>query len=182
MHEPNLFSDLFSVRIREDHSPKENFLSECFAHVLRAAEEACESWVSMVCGRPLQLRIFTVSTRTREVDPLTKTVIFPDLRVEATTAEGQSIVILAEHKWDSDCRIDQLERYRRIADYSKPKAQLAFVGARSDQVIPARKSGHVDSSLYWEDAYKALKCLPNQSELLKDFLFFMKSQGLGPVA
>jgi hypothetical protein len=55
MPEPNLFSDLFSVRIREDHSPKENFLSECFAHILRAVPGACEGWVSRIYDRSVIL-------------------------------------------------------------------------------------------------------------------------------
>jgi hypothetical protein len=70
MHEPNLFSDLFSVRIREDHSPKENFLSECFAHILRAVPGACEGWVSRIYDRSVILPEFSVSTRNSEVDPL----------------------------------------------------------------------------------------------------------------
>lgn len=182
MDEPSLFNDLFKVRIREDHSPKENFLSESFAYVLRAVDGVRQSWISKICGRSLSLAKFNVSTRGSEVDPVTKTVIFPDLRVDATTIEGEPIVVFAEHKWDSPCRIDQLRSYRRIADNSKPKASLLFVGARRDQLVQARGSGSVDVSYYWEDVYKFLQHFTNQSELLKDFLFFMKSQGLGPVA
>jgi hypothetical protein len=188
VHEPNLFNNLFSVRIREDHSPKENFLSECFAHILRAVPEAREAWVSRICGRSLVLPKWNVSTRSTEVDPSTRTAIFPDLRIDAITADGRPIVVFAEHKWDSPCRVAQLESYRRIARDIKTWTCLVFVGARRDQVESAK--GHVDASLYWENAYEIFECVANQlsdsigdeSKLLKDFLFFMKSQGLGPVA
>ena len=153
MHEHNLFNDLFDVRIREGHSPKENFLSECFAHVLRTQEKVCQSWVSNICGRSLALAKFDVSTRYSETDPLKNRVVFPDLRIEATTIEGECIVVLAEHKWDSPCSNGQLEVYRRIADKLNPRAALIFVGARRDQVEQSRKSGQVDRSLYWEEIY-----------------------------
>jgi hypothetical protein len=180
MYQPSLFNDLFKVRIREDHSPKENFLSESFAHILRAVPGACEGWVSKVCGRSLILPEFSVSTRTSEVDRLTGTVIFPDLRIDATTADGESIVVFAERKWDSPCRVDQLQNYRRIGERTRPKARLTFVGARRDQVLSAKE--HVDVSLYWENAYELLESVADQSEVLEDFLYFMKSQGLGPMA
>jgi hypothetical protein len=74
-----------------------------------------------------------------------------------------------------------LEAYRRIADKLNPRAALVFVGARRDQVEQARKSKQVDKSLYWEDIYESLKGVAIESETLKDFLHFMKAQGLGPV-
>jgi hypothetical protein len=182
MHEPNLFNDLFNVRIREGHSPKENFLSECFAHVLRIDGRICESWVSKICGRPIRFKGKpNVSTRTSEIDPLRNAMIFPDLRIDATTTEGEPIIVLAEHKWDSSCRIDQLAAYRRIAEKLNPRAALVFVGARRDQVEQARLSRHVDRSFYWEEAYRCFENLAIESKTLEDFLFFMKSQGLGPV-
>ena len=181
MHEHNLFNDLFNVRIREGHSPKENFLSECFAHVLRTQQRACETWVSEICGRSLNLAKFSVSTRSSQIDPLKNRVIFPDLRIEATTIEGEGIVVLSEHKWDSPCSNGQLEAYRRIADNLNPRAALVFVGARRDQVEEARKSRSVDKPFYWQDVYGCLKSVAIESETLKDFLDFMKAQGLGPV-
>ena len=181
MDEHNLFNDLFNVRIREGHSPKENFLSECFAHVLRTQERICETWVSEICGHSRNLAKLNVSTRFSQTDPLNSRVIFPDLRIDATTIEGEEIVILSEHKWDSPCSNAQLEAYRRIADSLDPRATLVFVGARRDQVEQARKSMQVDKSLYWEDIYSCLKSVAIESETLKDFLHFMKAQGLGPV-
>ncbi len=124
--------------------------------------------------------ICSVSTRSSEVDPLTGTVIFPDLRIDATTADGESIVVFAEHKWDSPCRVDQLQNYRRIGEHTGPKTRLAFVGAHRDQVLSAKE--HVDVSLYWENAYELLESVADQSEVLEDFLYFIKSQGLGPMA
>jgi hypothetical protein len=114
-----------------------------------------------------------------EIDPLTKSVFFPDLRIDATTIEGEPIIVFAEHKWDSPCRLDQLKIYRGIADKAKFKAWIAFVGKSRDQVVPALASEYVGSSMYWEDVYKLFESLPNQSQLLQDFLFFMKSQGSG---
>jgi len=107
-------------------------------------------------------------------------VIFPDLRIDATTADGESIVVFAEHKWDSPCRVDQLQNYRRIGEHTGPKTRLAFVGAHRDQVLSAKE--HVDVSLYWENAYELLESVADQSEVLEDFLYFIKSQGLGPMA
>lgn len=181
MDEHNLFNDLFNVRIREGHSPKENFLSECFAHVLRTQERVCETWVSEICGHSRNLAKLSVSTRFSQTDPLNSRVIFPDLRIDATTIEGEQIVVPSEHKWDSPCSNAQLEAYRRIADSLDPTATLVFVGARRDQVEQARKSKQVDKSLCWEDIYKSLKGVAIESETLKDFLNFMKAQGLGPV-
>lgn len=172
MHEPNLFNDLFSVRIREGYSPKENFLSECFAHVLRTEDRFCESWVSKVCGRPIRFNGRpSISTRASEVDPEKNVTIFPDLRIDGITLDKEPIVVLAEHKWDSPCRNEQLAAYRRIANKLNPKASLVFVGARRDQIESARRSGHVDKSLYWEDAYQCLKSIATESKTLEDFLF-----------
>lgn len=183
MNEPNLFNDLFKVRIREDHSPKENFLSECFAHVLRLDNRICETWVTKISGRPIRFKGKpNISTRTSEIDPSKNAIIFPDLRIDATTIDGEPIIVLTEHKWDSHCRTDQLAAYRRIAEKLNPRAALAFVGARRDQVEQAHLSGHVDRSLYWEEVYECLEKIDAESTTLKDFLFFMKSQGLAPIA
>ncbi len=138
------------------------------AHILRVVPGACEGWVSKMYGRSLILPEFSVSTRSSELDPLSGAVIFPDLRIDATTADGESIVVLAEHKWDSPCRVDQLQNYRRIGERTGTKARLAFVGARRDQVLSAKEC--VDVSLFWENAYELLESVADQSEVLEDFL------------
>jgi hypothetical protein len=180
MDQPNLFNALFKLMIRENHSPKENFLSECFAHMLRTVNGLGQSWVSKICKSEMRLKEHKVSTRNSEIDPLEKGVIFPDLRIDAVTKEDDAIVIFAEHKWNSPCNIGQLKSYRRIAENSGRNASLCFVGARRDQVTEASK--HVDIALYWEEVYEFLQNFGNQSDLLKEFLIFMKSHGLSPVA
>ncbi|HPC51838.1 MAG TPA: hypothetical protein PLV05_01920 [Verrucomicrobiota bacterium] len=47
---PNLFNALFRFHPRDGHAPKENFLSEAFAHVLPTPDAACSAWLGLESG------------------------------------------------------------------------------------------------------------------------------------
>ncbi len=129
---PNLFNALFAFHPREGYTPRENFLSEAFAHVLRTVNGACEAWVSKLIGSPTPLLTSRILTRCSEDG------VFPDLKIEAAAASGEGLTIYAEHKWDSPCNEQQLQNYADIAKKSRGTPYLVFVGARLDQVGAAK--------------------------------------------
>jgi hypothetical protein len=173
---PNLFNALFAFHPREGYTPRENFLSEAFAHVLRTVTGACEAWVSKPVGKPTPLLTSRIFTRYAEDG------VFPDLKIETKTVSGEELTIYAEHKWDSLCYEKQLQNYAIIAKKSKGTAYLVFVGARLDQVRAAKaaQTAIPCRPFLWESVYEALLPLKNRDGILDQFLDFMETHGLSP--
>jgi len=180
---PNLFESLFDFHPREGHTPKENFLTEAFAYLLRTEREAGRAWLSHLLGRPVQLGECDVLTRRSERVSDSGGVVYPDLLLDGRLAGGERFAVYCEHKWDSPCNPQQLASYRAIVDKKGAHARLAFVGATHKQKAEARKwsGGHGLTCALWEDAYTVLAGLPDRPPLLKEFLEFMKTHGLTPV-
>src|SRR5277367_2586246 len=131
----NLFHALFSYRPREGHTPEENFLTEAFAHTLRANPDVCRGWLASVTGEPLTaLRGDPrVETQASFFAPDGKSWSIPDMVVRCDLAGGGELTVFSEHKWRSPADLDQLRRYREIAG-SKAKGRVVFIAPTPMQV------------------------------------------------
>lgn len=76
---PNLFLSLFEFHPRDGHTPKENFLTEAFAYLLRTDEPVLNVWLSRLLGRKIERATCEIKTRQTEQDLETDTSIYPDL-------------------------------------------------------------------------------------------------------
>jgi hypothetical protein len=73
---PNLFESLFDFHPREDHTPRENFLTESFAYLLRTDEDVRNCWLSILLNRKIEKTECEVSTRQTERDLETDTSVY----------------------------------------------------------------------------------------------------------
>lgn len=179
---PNLFESLFEFHPREDHTPKENFLTESFACLLRTDPAVCNCWLSCLLGKTVEDATCEVITRHTEKDLDADTSVYPDILLDGQLSNGERFVVHCEHKWDSPCNHGQLRKYRTITEGKGNHACLAFVGVTSKQRTDAENSFPDKSCrcFLWEDVFRALDGLADKSALLKEFLEFMKSHGLSP--
>jgi hypothetical protein len=178
---PNLFNALFQFHPRDGHTPKENFLTEAFAHVLVTSDAACSAWLSLAVGRPASATQWQVSTRTTERDD-DMIAVFPDMRVTGVLSDGKPFDVYSEHKWDSPCNSGQIKRYLKVMNRGGEGRHLVFVGASFRQKRDAagcdpRMGG---KAFLWADVFQALQSIPNKTEILTQFLVFMKAHGLSP--
>jgi hypothetical protein len=178
---PNLFEALFQFRPRGSHTPKENFLSELFAHFLRTDQRILDAWLSRLLGNTIRGAVCQIKTRQteRDVDDMS---MYPDMFIDGQLDDGSPVAVYCEHKWDSGCDNNQLTKYSKLAASKGKHARLVFVGATNVQRSAAVKC-FVDRScgcFLWEDVYVTLDTIPRKPPLLKEFLTFMKSQGLSP--
>jgi hypothetical protein len=179
---PNLFEALFDFHPREYHTPKENFLTEAFAYLLRTDEAVRNCWLSVLVAKNVEDATCDITTRPTEKDSDSETSIYPDLLIEGQFSDGVPFAVYCEHKWNSPCNLGQLRKYRKASEKKGKHARLAFVGANHKQ---KREAGTCfpDNSckcFLWEDVFYALDSLPNKSTLLTEFLVFMKTHGLSP--
>ena len=65
---PNLFESLFAFHPREDHTPKENFLTEAFAYLLKTDQAVCRAWLSVILGKQADDATCEITTRQTEED------------------------------------------------------------------------------------------------------------------
>ena len=180
MSRPNIFESLFEFHPRDDHTPKENFLTESFAYILRTDAAACESWLSTIFGMEVKGATMNIDTRRAEIDEDGLTSIYPDMLIHGELREEQPVAVYCEHKWDSDCNLEQLRKYKRVTEKQGTHARLVFVGATHRQKAEASKFLPVERCLLWEDAFAAFERVSDKSDILKELLDFMKIQGLGP--
>jgi hypothetical protein len=180
---PNLFEALFEFHPREGHTPKENFLTEAFAYLLRTETEARDKWLSHLLGRSVEPSACEVITRQSEKDGDSDTSVYPDLLLDGELLGGEAFAVYCEHKWDSHCNQTQLDRYRKLVEGKGKHARLAFIGATHKQKADAKEclQGSGCKCALWEDAFAVLDGLTDKSAVLKEFLGFMKTHGLSPV-
>ncbi|MBI4700961.1 MAG: hypothetical protein HY744_07340 [Deltaproteobacteria bacterium] len=98
----NIFRSLFTYRSREGRSPKENYLTEAFAHALQESPDDCRAWLAQVLGLPVgsigkQIHVETQVSLASD-DGAARAVI--DMVIHAQ-AGGAQATVLCEHKWDS---------------------------------------------------------------------------------
>jgi len=181
--EKTLFESLFDFHPRENHSPRENFLTESFAYFLKTEPAVRRAWLSKLLGREVADQNCTIATRPSESDEHADRHLFPDLVLDGTLANGELFSILCEHKWDSPCNKKQLADYRKLASNKGAHAKLVFVGSTLKQKQDAEScfKDHFCRCFLWEDAFAVLERIESKSSLLKEFLDFMKVQGLCPV-
>ena len=183
---PNLFKSLFDCRPREGHTPKENFLTEAFVHILRNSASARDAWLSLVLGEEVKAGRVILETRRSEriLDPTTaeETTVYPDLFVSAELLGEGRQVIYSEHKWDSDCVPKQLECYRAIASKSRCPARVIFIGKTRKQLEDAQSCLAAGDgrrrSFLWEEIFATLDAEKEKTELVVQLLDFMKANGL----
>lgn len=179
---PNLFESLFDFHPREDHTPRENFLTEAFAYLLRTDQAVCNRWLSVLFGKSVEDATCEITTRQTEKDLDADTSIYPDLLIDGQFSDGVAFAVYCEHKWDSHCNHAQLRKYSKVCEKKGTHARLVFVGANYKQKREA-EACFPDKSckcLLWEDVFNALVGLPNKSAILTEFLAFMKRHGLSP--
>ncbi len=177
---PNLFESLLDFHPRESHTPKENFLTESFAYLLRTDEGVLNAWISRLLGKNIEGATCEITTRQTEKDLDAETSIYPDLLIDGQLSDGQQFAVYCEHKWNSPCDEKQLTKYRRVAE--RKSARLVFVGANYKQRSEASRcfQGSSCQCFLWEDVFETLDLVHEKSPILKEFLDFMKSQGLSP--
>jgi hypothetical protein len=175
---PNLFESLFEFHPR----PKENFLTESFAYLLRTDEGVRNCWLSLLLGRKIERAACEVFTRQTERDVEDDTPVYPDLVLVGQLSNGERFAVYCEHKWDSPCNQGQLKRYHKVVLRTGSHAHLVFVGATLTQRSDAERCffDKCFKCFLWEDVFNALDGVPNKSPILKEFLDFMKSHGLSP--
>lgn len=178
---PNLFEALFDFHPREDHTPRENFLTESFAYLLRTDGTVRACWLSILLDRKVERAECEIITRQTEIDSDAGTSIYPDLLLEGHV-DGEQVAVYCEHKWNSPCNHGQLKKYRKVAEAKGKHGRLVFVCANIAQRSLADKcfTDNYCKSLLWEDVFTALNGLANKSTMLKEFLDFMKTHGLSP--
>jgi hypothetical protein len=179
---PNLFESLFDFYPREGHTPRENFLTEAFAYILKTHPSVSEAWLSKLLDKKIEAASCQVTTRQTEADQDTDTSIYPDLLLQGQFRGGEPFAVYCEHKWDSPCDHKQLRRYRKVAEKKGNHARLVFVGASHNQKSDAEQcfQDKPCSCFLWEDVFIALDALPAKTDILREFLGFMNSHGLSP--
>lgn len=178
---PNLFNSLFEFHPRDGHTPKENFLSEAFAYVLATCDAARDAWLSRALGRPVRANQFEVTTRQSEHDEDFVSV-FPDMRIQGVLDDETPFDIYSEHKWNSHCNPGQLRRYLKLVSKHGNHSSLVFIGASRCQKKEAEKCDArlKGKAFLWSDVFEALELINAKSDLLVQFLDFMKTHGLSP--
>lgn len=177
---PNLFNALFEFHPRDGHTPKENFLSEGFAYVLKTCDEARDAWLSLALGQTVKSKP-EVTTRYSERDE-EGIAVFPDMTISGVLNNGKPFVLYSEHKWDSPCNSGQIRRYIKIAQQQGDHCCLAFVGASHRQKKEAQSSDTrmKGKAFLWAEVFQVLERLQNKPNILVQFLDFMKTHGLSP--
>jgi hypothetical protein len=177
---PNLFASLFEFHPRDGHTPKENFLTESFAYLLRTDKIVRNLWLSKLLEKNVEHATCEIRTRQTETDLDLGTSIYPDLFIDGQLSGGEQFAVYCEHKWDSPCDEAQLRKYRKVAE--SKSARVVFVGANHNQSSSAARcfeDGFCRSFL-WEDVFRTLQSVPEKSPVLREFIDFMKTNGLSP--
>ncbi|MBI3882401.1 MAG: PD-(D/E)XK nuclease family protein [Verrucomicrobia bacterium] len=187
---PNIFNVLFQFHPRDGHTPKENFLTEAFAHILRTEVAVSEKWLALTTGTKLSADdTLEIETQRTEVNPATGNAVYFDLFVSVAGDDDRSFQIVCEHKWDSGADVNQLETYAKILHTNSQRGYLIFVGATDEQKRAATGFGETIQKylpvgryrvLLWRELYDELTSIQQPSALLIQLLAFMKTQGLGP--
>ena len=180
---PNLFESLFNFHPRKHHKPEENFLTESFAYLLRVDECVRNCWLSTLLDNSnINVATCKIMTRQSEKDMENGNSIYPDMLIDVHFSGGHHYLLHFEHKWNSPCNEKQLIKYQKVVENKGPHARLVFVGASYKQKSEAARylPDNKCSCFLWEDVFLALNDIPKKSLVLKEFLGFMKSQGLGP--
>jgi hypothetical protein len=184
----NLFNRLFTFRPRENSSAEENFLTESFAYFLERDKAVLEAFINRLLGRKIEVIRYELTTRL--LGHLPGKIRFPDLQLTFEAANGETYVIISEHKWNSDFHPGQLADYEEIlrsitADHRHLVTIVAHPKQKRDAelaglTLPAKDSTLPTKHLLWEDIYSLLNNLSNKDPLLGEFLEFMETNNLNP--
>ena len=177
----NLFQSLFSYRPGDVLTPAENFLTEGFAYLLKSHDEVAQAWAEKVLlkhGCTIDFDMCSVETQ----EPFRRnegaTTVFPDMVIRCSLEGRETHVILSEHKWSSSTNREQLRTYRSLLVDFEEGSCVAFIGARVDQQAEALQE--CKAAFLWEDVYRFLVPYAKDSGIVREFVEFLRSQGLGP--
>jgi hypothetical protein len=181
MDKPNLFQSLFVFRPREGLTPRENFLTEALAYVIRSDPIALSAWWRCVCPKiPLtKARNFEFVTQHAAVDSQFGEHSIFDLVVN-TSIVGREFRCYFEHKWDCAADAKQLRKYRELIRTHPLRSRLVFIGATEEQADIANSSRACDAVLLWRDIHAAL-ARDTKNTTTRELVSFLEKQGLGPV-
>ncbi|UCI17746.1 hypothetical protein FJ970_21905 [Mesorhizobium sp. B2-1-8] len=183
--DPNLFKALFSFRVRDGHSPKENFLTEALVYVLKRNPTAMREWVRLLTSGQVSASSVEINTRLTHIDDENYSSIYPDVHVSGYDIEENKFNLVVEHKWDSPCSLLQLKRYAKLRKAGE-RSFLAFVCASAHEKKVADRFPKTDfdglsyKAVLWRDVYRILCSISTKDRLIEEFLYFMNMEGLGP--
>jgi hypothetical protein len=177
----NVFNRLFSYRPKEDRSSYENYLTEAFAFTLKSCPAATASLVAYA------LETTVGDIQLDALEPTTQQAIRvedgserprPDLTVAGRTNDGKRFKVWCEHKWDSPLDVGQLKKYRAAAASSEVRVVVMLITPRPQDRDTAVGEGF--RVLLWENVHDELKLLAAKSDYVRQFVDFLRNQGLGP--
>ncbi len=181
---PNLFESLIVFHPKENHTPKENFLTESLVYILRTNEVACTSFLSLFfLEKKVNYETCEFETRPSGINIDSNTYIFPDLKIRGQFSTKRKFLLIFEHKWDAECNPKQLIRYyKSFVESEGQKAKLIFIGQTQKQVSIAKNAFKKNqcACFQWGQVYEKLNDVPKKSVVLREFLGFMESRGLSP--
>jgi hypothetical protein len=133
--------------------------------------------LASVTGRPTVVTQRTFFNPTHGSSPR----VCVDMLIKCRQQNGDMLVIISEHKWDSPTDAEQLITYRQLlnnnASFNKipgPRS-LVFIGATAEQRQKAE--GHCDSALLWEELPHIFHNI-SAPPLVRQFLGFLEAQKL----
>jgi hypothetical protein len=111
----NLFLRLFTYRLRDGHTPKENFLTEGFAYVLSSDRRLHGPVVEKLTGGAVTgSTVDRIETQTLRTDSAFAERCIPDAVIYGSDESGAPFELWLENKWDAQFRGEQLERYLKV--------------------------------------------------------------------
>lgn len=187
----NLFSSLFSYRPRENLLPKENFLTEAFAWVLRDNPALASQLISLILHESGDENVsFTkFKIETQESYPTKRIPNAPDVNIQLVRPDMEICFrdtnnnphwILFEHKWERSADDKQLLQYRKLLDSATERGHLVFIGrdvAPRDFAIHAE----LDLILTWTEIYRLITTIKNKTFLAEHFLLFLEDHNMAPL-
>ena len=176
----NIFAELFAYHPSDGLTPKENYITQAFAHILQRYPSLGRRWIAHVTGVKYDDLAKKIHVETQKHFPYPlQNHSYIDLTIRCRTREGRSIAILSEHKWDSPTDPSQLTRYRKIlkTQVKADKKLLAFVGLWSEQRKAAMPFCH--RAFLWEEVYSVLHQHVGPDQLAREFIAFLGEQRIG---
>lgn len=177
--ERSIFAELFDYRPTMGMTPKENFLTQGFAHILQRYPALGKEWLAHVAGVPVESLTgrLRVTPQAHLRDSL-RGDAYIDLMLRCRQGGGAEVVVFSEHKWDSRTDKEQLQDYReRLAEVRAETKKLIFIGKTKEQGIRARR--FCDARFTWEEVYATLIGRAEGRPLAREFLAFLREQELG---
>ncbi len=180
MTTPNLFETLFQYRPRDGLTPRENYLTEALAYVLKTDEGALQAFLSSIIGiKNVNLPTVEIKTQEFELGAETSERSYYDLSVSGKDTGGRAFKVLCEHKWGSGIGENQLGKYQHNLERTDVRTKLVLITDNPSQAGEARDAGA--KTRLWADVCTCLESVGGAGPATGDLIGFLRSQGLGPL-